>query len=191
MMDSTIIHLVWGATSFCECNLFLLLSWITITVSHSYLRSVVIYFAVIKLVGLATHKNRGLIFKAWSCGRLTAWHSTPSMNGSWQQALLIKLSSYLTFVNLKMLYTRWTGTSKPPFTVLLLKSVLLLVLKLEILNCCSHCCIMTREEVFQVGWSAKNETILASSCIGRRLMVWDLSRYSLKALINVHRVQFD
>lgn len=127
MMDTTIIHLVWGATSFCECNLFLLLSWIRITVSHSYLRSVVIYFTVIKLVGLASHKNRGLTFKAWSCGRLPAWHSTPSMNGSWQQALLIKLSSYLTFVNLKMLYTHWTGTSKPPFTVLLLKSVLLLV----------------------------------------------------------------
>ena len=32
-----------------------------------------------------------------------------------------------------------------------------------------------REEVFQVGWSPKNETILASCCLGRRLMVWDLS----------------
>lgn len=36
-----------------------------------------------------------------------------------------------------------------------------------------------REEVFQVGWSPKNETILASCCLGRRLMVWDLSRYLL------------
>ncbi|XP_064963847.1 WD-40 repeat-containing protein MSI1-like [Musa acuminata AAA Group] len=35
-----------------------------------------------------------------------------------------------------------------------------------------------KEQVFQVGWSTKNETILASSCIGRRLMVWDLSRYN-------------
>lgn len=34
-----------------------------------------------------------------------------------------------------------------------------------------------REEVFQVGWSPTNETILASCCLGRRLMVWDLSRY--------------
>ncbi|THG01288.1 hypothetical protein TEA_028206 [Camellia sinensis var. sinensis] len=33
-----------------------------------------------------------------------------------------------------------------------------------------------REEVFQVGWNPKNETILASCCLGRRLMVWDLSR---------------
>ncbi|KAM7470405.1 hypothetical protein LguiA_008588 [Lonicera macranthoides] len=33
-----------------------------------------------------------------------------------------------------------------------------------------------KEEVFQVGWNPKNETILASCCLGRRLMVWDLSR---------------
>uniref|UniRef100_A0A804U6G4 Histone-binding protein MSI1 n=1 Tax=Zea mays TaxID=4577 RepID=A0A804U6G4_MAIZE len=33
-----------------------------------------------------------------------------------------------------------------------------------------------KEEVFQVGWSPKNEPILASCCLGRRLMVWDLSR---------------
>ncbi|KAM7260397.1 hypothetical protein ACFE04_016138 [Oxalis oulophora] len=33
-----------------------------------------------------------------------------------------------------------------------------------------------KEEVFQVGWSPKNETILASCCLGRRLMVWDISR---------------
>jgi len=32
------------------------------------------------------------------------------------------------------------------------------------------------EEVFQIGWSPKNETILASSGADRRLMVWDLSR---------------
>ncbi|KAM7274515.1 hypothetical protein ACFE04_016381 [Oxalis oulophora] len=32
------------------------------------------------------------------------------------------------------------------------------------------------EEVFQVGWNPKNETILASCCLGRRLMVWDLGR---------------
>ncbi|KAL2555692.1 immediate early response 3-interacting protein 1-like [Forsythia ovata] len=32
------------------------------------------------------------------------------------------------------------------------------------------------DEVFQVGWNPKNETILASCCLGRRLMVWDLSR---------------
>ncbi|KAI8021931.1 WD-40 repeat-containing protein MSI1 [Camellia lanceoleosa] len=33
-----------------------------------------------------------------------------------------------------------------------------------------------KEEVFQVGWNPKNETILASCCLGRRFMVWDLSR---------------
>ncbi|KAG2310857.1 hypothetical protein Bca4012_025362 [Brassica carinata] len=33
-----------------------------------------------------------------------------------------------------------------------------------------------KEEVCQVGWSPKNETILASCCLNRRLMVWDLSR---------------
>ncbi|KAF2324360.1 hypothetical protein GH714_012852 [Hevea brasiliensis] len=33
-----------------------------------------------------------------------------------------------------------------------------------------------KEEVFQVGWNPKNETILASCCLGRRLIVWDLSR---------------
>ncbi|KAK6121301.1 hypothetical protein DH2020_044952 [Rehmannia glutinosa] len=33
-----------------------------------------------------------------------------------------------------------------------------------------------KEEVFQVGWNPKNETILASCCLGRRLMIWDLSR---------------
>ncbi|GJT43474.1 WD40 repeat-containing protein MSI1 [Tanacetum coccineum] len=33
-----------------------------------------------------------------------------------------------------------------------------------------------REEVIQVGWNPQNETILASCCLGRRLMVWDLSR---------------
>lgn len=32
------------------------------------------------------------------------------------------------------------------------------------------------EEVFQIGWSPKNETILASCGADRRLMVWDLSR---------------
>lgn len=31
-------------------------------------------------------------------------------------------------------------------------------------------------EVIQVGWSPHDETILASCCAGRRLMVWDLSR---------------
>ncbi|PRQ36598.1 putative transcription factor WD40-like family [Rosa chinensis] len=36
--------------------------------------------------------------------------------------------------------------------------------------------VFCREEVFQVGWNPKNETILASCCLGRRLMVWDLSR---------------
>jgi len=38
------------------------------------------------------------------------------------------------------------------------------------------CC---REEVFQIGWSPNNETILASCGADRRLMVWDLSRYVL------------
>jgi len=33
-----------------------------------------------------------------------------------------------------------------------------------------------REEVFQVGWNPKNETILSSCGADRRLMVWDLSR---------------
>ena len=32
------------------------------------------------------------------------------------------------------------------------------------------------EEVFQIGWSPKNETVLASCGADRRLMVWDLSR---------------
>ena len=32
------------------------------------------------------------------------------------------------------------------------------------------------EEVFQIGWSPKHETILASCGADRRLMVWDLSR---------------
>lgn len=32
------------------------------------------------------------------------------------------------------------------------------------------------EEVFQIGWNVKNETILASCGADRRLMVWDLSR---------------
>ncbi|XP_062014595.1 WD-40 repeat-containing protein MSI1-like [Rosa rugosa] len=38
------------------------------------------------------------------------------------------------------------------------------------------------EEVFQVGWNPKNETILASCCLGRRLMVWDLSRFIMLML---------
>uniref|UniRef100_A0A3N7ERV1 Uncharacterized protein n=1 Tax=Populus trichocarpa TaxID=3694 RepID=A0A3N7ERV1_POPTR len=37
-----------------------------------------------------------------------------------------------------------------------------------------------REEVFQVGWNPKNETILASCCLGRRLMIWDLSRIDIE-----------
>lgn len=32
------------------------------------------------------------------------------------------------------------------------------------------------EEVFQIGWSPKNETILGSCGADRRLMVWDLSK---------------
>jgi WD40 repeat protein len=35
----------------------------------------------------------------------------------------------------------------------------------------------SREEVFQIGWSPTNETILASCGADKRLMVWDLSRY--------------
>ncbi|GAA0173884.1 hypothetical protein LIER_27394 [Lithospermum erythrorhizon] len=33
-----------------------------------------------------------------------------------------------------------------------------------------------KDDVFKVGWSPKNETILASSCHGRQLLVWDVSR---------------
>ncbi|KAH7833663.1 hypothetical protein Vadar_008531 [Vaccinium darrowii] len=33
-----------------------------------------------------------------------------------------------------------------------------------------------KEEVFQVGWSPKNETILACCCLGWKLMLWVLSR---------------
>ncbi|KAK1404509.1 WD-40 repeat-containing protein MSI1 [Heracleum sosnowskyi] len=33
-----------------------------------------------------------------------------------------------------------------------------------------------KEEIFQVGWSPQHETMLGSCCLGRRLMVWDLSR---------------
>ncbi len=39
--------------------------------------------------------------------------------------------------------------------------------------------MLCREEVFQIGWSPNNETILASCGADRRLMVWDLSRYVL------------
>ncbi|KAL9275757.1 WD-40 repeat-containing protein [Drosera capensis] len=44
------------------------------------------------------------------------------------------------------------------------------------LNNALHTFDSHKEEVFQVGWNPKNETILASCCLGRRLMVWDLSR---------------
>jgi WD40 repeat protein len=51
------------------------------------------------------------------------------------------------------------------------------------------------EEVFQIGWSPKNETILASCGADRRLMVWDLSRigeeqvmaYSCRACMHATR----
>lgn len=36
-----------------------------------------------------------------------------------------------------------------------------------------------REEVFQVEWDPNHETVLASSADDRRLMVWDLNRYSI------------
>nr|XP_043623000.1 WD-40 repeat-containing protein MSI1-like [Erigeron canadensis] len=36
------------------------------------------------------------------------------------------------------------------------------------------------DEVIQIGWSPHDETILASSCTGRRLMVWDASRIGEK-----------
>ncbi|KAF9618416.1 hypothetical protein IFM89_001139 [Coptis chinensis] len=42
------------------------------------------------------------------------------------------------------------------------------IIVLRILNC--------RDEVFQVEWSPKHETVLASSAADRRLMIWDLSR---------------
>ncbi|KAI8007600.1 WD-40 repeat-containing protein MSI1 [Camellia lanceoleosa] len=35
-----------------------------------------------------------------------------------------------------------------------------------------------KEDVFQVRWNLKNETILAYCCLGRRLMVWDRSSYA-------------
>ncbi|KAB2626656.1 equilibrative nucleotide transporter 3-like [Pyrus ussuriensis x Pyrus communis] len=47
------------------------------------------------------------------------------------------------------------------------------------INTALHTFDCHKEEVFQVGWNPKNETILASCCLGRRLMVWDLSRYLL------------
>ncbi|KAI9122481.1 hypothetical protein K1719_006321 [Acacia pycnantha] len=44
------------------------------------------------------------------------------------------------------------------------------------INTALHTFDCHKEEVFQVGLNPKNETILASCCLGRRLMVWDLSR---------------
>ncbi|KAF8083786.1 hypothetical protein N665_0751s0004 [Sinapis alba] len=44
------------------------------------------------------------------------------------------------------------------------------------LNNALHTFDRHKDEVFQVGWSPKNETILASCCLARRLLVWDLSR---------------
>ena len=43
------------------------------------------------------------------------------------------------------------------------------------------------EEVFQIGWSPKNETILASCGADRRLMIWDLSRIGDEQ-VDVHLV---
>lgn len=37
--------------------------------------------------------------------------------------------------------------------------------------------LQCREEVFQIGWSPNNETILASCGADRRMMIWDLSKY--------------
>ncbi len=42
------------------------------------------------------------------------------------------------------------------------------------------------EEVFQIGWSPKNETILASCGADRRLMVWDLSRIGEEQVTRLH-----
>ncbi|KAL0735067.1 hypothetical protein Bca4012_011277 [Brassica carinata] len=44
------------------------------------------------------------------------------------------------------------------------------------LTCPLHTFDSHREEVFQIGWNPNNETILASCCLGRRLLVWDVSR---------------
>ncbi|KAK9741632.1 hypothetical protein RND81_03G118400 [Saponaria officinalis] len=44
------------------------------------------------------------------------------------------------------------------------------------LNTALHSFNCHKEEVFQVGWNPNNVTVLASCCLGRRLMVWDLSR---------------
>ncbi|CAN7067254.1 unnamed protein product [Brassica rapa subsp. trilocularis] len=47
---------------------------------------------------------------------------------------------------------------------------------LRMLNSALHTFESHKEEVFQVGWNPNNETILASCCLGRRLIVWDVSR---------------
>ncbi|KAL8205852.1 hypothetical protein R6Q57_009403 [Mikania cordata] len=41
-----------------------------------------------------------------------------------------------------------------------------------------------KDEVVQIGWSPHYENILASSCAGRRLMIWDTDRIGLEQLAN-------
>lgn len=64
---------------------------------------------------------------------------------------------------------------------MVLKNVKFLLSSDSRLGCCWHC--FGREEVFQIGWSPNNETILASCGADRRLMVWDLSRYVSSTLV--------
>lgn len=103
------------------------------------------------------------------------------MNGLLQLDPLTKLLSCLIFAKSVPHSTLLIVTSKdPPFecNVLMIHIIFKLCYALSIIELkLFHDFI--REEVFQVGWNPKNETILASCCLGRRLMVWDLSRYFL------------
>lgn len=102
------------------------------------------------------------------------------MNGFWPRALQIRQSSYLIFASSPMLFIPLIPTSKRS-TLLVLWSPFCnsyaIFFKLQCIYSVLFTEMDNREEVFQVGWSPKNETILASCCLGRRLMVWDLSRY--------------
>ena len=52
-----------------------------------------------------------------------------------------------------------------------------LSLSLSYVVACSYLFLLCRDAVLQVEWSPKHETVLASSAVDRRLMVWDLSRF--------------
>lgn len=129
--------------------------------------------------------------------RWIAWLSILSMNGLLQLVQLTRLWNYLIFGRLILRCTLLTVISTLQLSLPLFSSKFLPIFSLEenehvsstvyvcvinrmfvIIGLESEFDCVIREEVFQVGWSPKNETILASCCLGRRLMVWDLSRYT-------------